>query len=387
VKLGLKLIKKQEQNTKKLQADQETNEEKNLARIQATADKIDELREEAKKPFDIIAKFVVDKQSLEKLDDLRRRLGEPFKIPVEIDLKGREALTDTSKLIKAIRARGFRRPADVEAAAKSFGLSLGEITERGGGFEGPGKAAAEAAATEFRQIFALSLTDFTPKFKPEVIPPTEAEIQRGITTETGQKFTVPVTPTISPDELIAEIKKKREEAEAKDPDAGKVELKLSFDEDGLARVGQIRADLAEVVEPEVDFVLNLLSEAAILQSKEKVGTKVTIPVGYSDIVDVPGPGGSPHPIADAASILRKTLTPPDIEVGAGIKPGNGIREAGGRRGPQGQAKTVRVEINMNGEQMDPINVSSDKDADNLVKAIKRTNRTRGNFRTPFTKNG
>jgi len=378
-----------------------TEREETLAAIQSTADKINELREEAKKPFDIIGKFVVDKESLEKLEDLKRRIGEPFKIPVEIEVPKGPALARaggkiSGELVKAIRQGGFAAITDdkdgfkgLEAAARKFDIPLGGFGKKRGVF-GPGEEEAQAAAAKFTRQFRLAtdeaFSNFRPKVIPEFVPPTETGGAAGLTRLVGGKpITVPVTPSVSPDAMITALKTGKELAEAKEPDAAEFELKFIPNEQGVLVARQVRKELGKDISTELQYALDVASEAMALQSRAKLTAPIIVPLKYASQIDIRDQ--SLVPINEAAGILRNILTPPDIEAGLGIQPGGALRAGAGGRGPDGQAKTVRVEINMNGEQMEPINVNSDKDADNLVKAIKRTNRTRGNFRTPFTKNG
>jgi len=161
-------------------------------------------------------------------------------------------------------------------------------------------------------------------------------------------------------------------------------------EEKLAGVFAQLKTLRDSLATPIDIVAQFIPETGVIDALiARLTGGINVPVKFiSGGLDT----GSPVvPLRKAAEVIRNLLDPGEITAGFSAMT-QGIASRAGLPAPPagggGPQRTVRVDINMDGEST-PVTVASDADAERLTtfaNRLKNIGRTKGNFRSPFVRN-
>lgn len=316
----------------------------------------------------------------------------------------------------ALRAVRLESKAEKQRAAASKISITGTLEERKKAFAefekvlGSGNARSIAGFNELKKT--LNSTFNLEEAKKQL-----ARFQEAFTVFIGEQKQLAESPILrfrakQEEELNKLIKRNQETQRAADTE------KLAAIQTSQERLlAQFAAVEEQIKDPKLILVgadLTMFNAAIERIKKRIIRVTVLVDVKKSDVSD-----NSIVPLEDTAQAITKTITPKEnipavveldrigelrnqlttvmgnlmgsmgglAQTMGGFTPGAMSPQLAGAIPGGTSTKIVRVDINMGGESMAPVNVVGEQDADNLVNAIKRINRTRGNFKSPFVKNG
>jgi len=355
----------------------------------------------------------------EKISLLRQKTAEAdskFRAAIAAkDVKAaKEASVDREKL--ALRAVRLESKAEKQRAAFSKISITGTVEARRKAFKEFEKIIGSSTAAGIQGFTALKKT-LDGVFDADKAKAQLAIFQDAFAAFLGQQKSLAEAPifTIRQDQVreLNELIKTNQDIQ-RAADEEKLATSQSFFQRTLAQFEQIKKEIADPKLILVGADLTMFNEAIERIKKRKIIVRATVIVDRSDVSD-----NSIVPLEDTAQAITKTITPKEnipavVELDrigelrnqlttvmgnlmgsmgglarsmGAFTPGAMSPQLAGAMPGGAPTKIIRVDINMGGERMAPVEVVGEQDADNLVNAIKRINRTRGNFKSPFVKNG
>ncbi len=251
----------------------------------------------------------------------------------------------------------------------------------------------EAVQRAIKQLKEKGIDIGTTIGEPDTAPLDDVKI---IKDELGQ----PVIVNVGVDEIG--FQQFRELRDNRDKIAQDVDTKITLQgsEDFLANAGQILKTQGELKQTIFTNVITNVDEVAIAKvqaTRAELAQPINVDVIYTAKGDVPNRSIVPiEELAPAVTeLLQKgvrAITTPfraavDAIAGPGMALAGALPGVPGIPGGGGPSQTIRVDINMEGEQF-PVDVADQGSANNLVaftKTLKTLGRTRGNFRSPTSR--